>query len=241
MMSLPDDHVQWDSLVDKQHKLWKEEQKKRTASGSSPWDMAHITISRTYGARGYRIGELVGEKLRWKVYSRTLVEYIANRSNLRQKVVEAFDEKKRTRTLSQTLFEPSAYTPDKHYRHLVQVLLSLANHGHAVIIGRGANFITNKMEGLHVRVTASLESRIERYANQQKISFKEAKKKVESIDKERADYIKYHFQQDPTDPHHYDLVINVENLTNEQVAEIIISALEIKLGEKRPELPATAD
>ena len=118
----------------------------------------------------------------------------------------------------------------------MQVILSLANHGRAVIIGRGANFITNKKDGLHVRVTASLESRIERYANQQKVSFKEAKKKVESVDKERADYIKHHFQLDPADPHHYDIVINVEHLTNEQVAEMIIACLEAKFGTKRPQL-----
>lgn len=237
-MSFADDRVQWDSLVDRQLHLWHEQQKKQTdLNPLCRWDTGHLTISRTYGARGYRIGELVGQKLKWEVYSRKLVEYIADRSNLRHKVITDFDEKKRSRTLSQTLFEPSAYSADKHYRHLVQVILSLAEYGRAVIIGRGANFIADSKTGLHVRVTASLHSRIERYANQQKVSFKEAKKKVESVDRERADYIRHFFHQDPEDPVFYDMVINVEHLTNEQVAEMIISAMQIKFGAPRPQEP----
>lgn len=238
-MSLVDDNIQWDSLVDRQLRQWQEKEEKQKSREKSvcPWDTAHLTISRAYGARGYRIGQLVAEKLHWQVYSRSLVEYIAERSNLRQKVVADFDEKKKSRTLSQTLFEPSSYSSDKHYRHLVQVILSLADHGRAVIVGRGANFITDRQNGLHVRVTASLDARIKRYANKEKVSFKAAKRKVESVDKDRADYIKHYFHQDPEEPHHYDLVINVEHFTNEQVADMIISAMEVKFNAPRPMAP----
>lgn len=236
-MSLADENVQWDSLVDRQMHLWQEKQ--RDHKTLCPWDTGHLTISRTYGARGYRIGELVGQKLKWEVYSRKLVEYIADRSNLRHKVIADFDEKRTSRTLSQTLFEPSAYSSNKYYRHLVQVILSLADHGRAVIVGRGANFIADRKTGLHVRVTASLESRIERYASQQKVSFKEAKKKVEAVDRERAEYIRHFFHQDPEDPAHYDVVINVEHLTNEQVADTIIAAMAIKFGYPPPKESTT--
>lgn len=237
-MLLFDDNVQWDSLVDKQLRLWREKQHREEKSTSvCPWDSAHLTISRAYGSRGYRIGQLIGEKLHWEVYSRQLTEYIAERSNLRQKVVADFDEKKKIRSISQTLFQPSAYTSDKYYRHLVQVILSLADHGRAVFVGRGINFITDRKMGMHVRVTASLESRIERYAKQQGVSEKEARKRVEGMDRERAEYIWQYFRQDTTDPHHYDLVINVEHYTNEQVAEMIIGAMEIKFDHPRPKQP----
>ncbi len=238
MIKMTDDPIQWESLVDRQVQLWHkhdEEKLERSGLKISPWDTAHITISRAYGARGYRIGTIIAEKLNWEVYSRQLVEFIADSSNLRHKVVEDFDEKKKMQTLSQTLFDPKAYSSDKHYRHLVQVILSIAEHGRAIIVGRGANFITDRDKGLHVRVTASLNHRIERYANKEKVSFKEAKKKVESMDREKAEYIEHYFKADIADPHNYDLVINVEHLTNEQVADIIISALEVKLGAPRPQ------
>ncbi len=237
-MSLLNENVQWDSLVDKQLRLWREKQKRQDVSTTvCPWDSAHLTVSRAYGSRGFRIAQLVGEKLQWEVYSRSLVEYIAERSNLRHKVIADFDEKKKIRTLSQTLFQPSAYTADKYYRHLVQVLLSLADHGRAIFVGRGVNFVTDHNMGMHVRVTASLESRVERYAAQQGVSLKEARKKVEATDRERAEYIQHYFHQDTTDPHNYDMVINVEHYTNEQVADIIISGMEVKFNHERPQTP----
>jgi cytidylate kinase len=149
--------------------------------------------------------------------------------------VEDFDEKKKKGAFSKTLLNPSAYSSDKHYRHLIQVILSIADHGRAVIIGRGANFITDKDNHFHVRVTASLEHRIKRYANKNSVSLNEAKKVVESVDRERAEYVSHHFKADVDDPHHYHLVVNVEHLTNEQVARIIVSALGIKLGSPVPD------
>ena len=199
------------------------------------WKSAVITISRAYGARGYRIGELIAKRLNWQVYSRKLVEHIAETSKLRHKIVSDFDEKKKSQWFSSSLFNPNAYSSDKHYRHLIQVILSIADHGQAVIVGRGANFITEKENAIHVRVTAPLKHRIERYANKMKLSYKEARKIVESKDRERADYIKHYFNADIADPNHYHLVVNVEHLTNEQAARIITTSLGIKLGSPTPD------
>lgn len=238
MLKKVEDPIRWQSLVDRQVQLW-EKRDEDTKVDADPiakvWNTSLITISRTYGARGFRIGELIADKLNWQVYSRELVEHIAESSNLRHKVVADFDEKKNQQSLSRALLNPSAYSSDKHYRHLIQVILAIAEHGRAVIIGRGANFITEKENHYHIRVTAPLEHRINRYANKMKVSYKEAKKIVESIDRERADYIAHHFKADVADPHHYHLVINVEHLTNEQVARTVVSALGIKLGSPTPD------
>lgn len=236
-MSMGNDHIRWEGLVQNQVRLWKEreEQEPKTAENEkSAWDKAHITISRAYGARGYRIGELIAKTLHWKVYSRKLVEHISDTANLREQIIKEFDEKKHNVSISQIIFDPQAFSSDKYYRHLLQVILAIVQHGQAVIVGRGANFVATSEPGLHVRVTASFESRVHRYANKQKVPYKEARKKVESVDRERAHYIKYYFHKDIEDPHFYDLVINVEHYSNEQVAEMIIHALEVKLNAKRP-------
>ena len=236
-MTVSDEHVRWDALVDSQLRLWHErdKEKERPAKMASKWDRAHVTISRQYGARGYAIGQLVAQKLGWEIYSRNLVEHIAEQTKLRDKVIAEFDEKKRLATLTQLIFDPSAYNADKHYRHLIQVILSLTQKGRAVIVGRGANFIAGWDNGLHVRVVASLESRIRRYAEKERVTEREARKKVESMDHERAEFIRHYFHADIENADHYDMIINVEHLSNEQVADMIISALEIKLCEPRPE------
>ena len=230
--------IRWQSLVDRQVQLWQkrdEDAPKKSGLDEDRWNSSLITISRAYGARGYRIGELIAEKLDWQVYSRQLVEYIADSTNLRHKVVADFDEKKKQHSLSNSLFDPKAYSSNKHYRHLVQVILSIADHGRAVIVGRGASFIAEKENNFRVLVTAPIEHRIHRYANQMKLSYKEAKKIVENKDKERADYISHYFKADVMDARNYDLVINVEHLTNEQVARTIVSALGIRLGSLTPD------
>ncbi len=232
---MANEHVRWDGLVHNQVRLWEERRENEAGNPTDPqhvWDKAHITISRNYGSRGYRIGELVGKKLNWEVYSRSLVEHISETANLREQIIHEFDEKKRSLSLSQIIFDPKAFSGDKYYRHLLQVILAIANHGRAVIVGRGANFIADAHTGLHVRVTASFESRVHRYANKQKAPYREARKKVESVDRERAEFIKHYFNKDIDDPHFYDLVINVERFTNEQVADMIIHALKVKFKEK---------
>ena len=164
-----------------------------------------------------------------------MVEHISDTANLREQIISEFDEKRRSATLSQLLFDPKAFSGDKYYRHLLQVILAIAHHGRAVIVGRGANFVADSETGLHVRVTASFESRVQRYINKQKVPYRDARKKVESMDRERAEFIKHYFRKDIEDPHVYDLVINVERYENEQVANMIVHALEVKLKEKRPE------
>ncbi len=237
-MPIEDEPVHWDVPASHQMRLWQEREKQEDRpleKRASKWDKAHVTISRQYGARGYAIGRLVAQKLGWEVYSRNLVDHISRRAKLREKVISEFDEKKQLAKLTQLLFNPGAYSSDKFYRHLVQVVLSISRQGRAVIIGRGANFICDKEFGLHVRVIADLESRIKRYAEKEGVTLREARRKVIAVDRERAEFVRHYFGADIEEPRHYDLVLNVEHFNNEQAADIIIAALEIKLGEPRPQ------
>jgi cytidylate kinase len=239
-MSIAEEHIRWDSLVDSQMQQWQErdKEKKRQLQKPTIWDQAHITISRQYGARGYSIGQVISRKLDWQIYSKNLVDHISETAKLRDKVIGDFDEKKHLATIPQILFDPGAYSSDKYYRHLLQVVLAIAHKGRAVIVGRGANFITDHDLGLHIRVTASLESRIKRYAEKERVTQREARKKVMGVDQERAEFVKHYFHCNIDDSHHYDLIVNVEKFSNEQVADMVIAALEIKLSTTRPELLA---
>ncbi len=239
-MSMTGDPIKWRDLVGKQVNLW---QARRAWKEEHPdkdvcvWDKAHVTISRAYGARGYKIGERIAELLKWQVYSKRLVEYVAETAKLREKVVSMHDERRHRSSLSQTFFESNPYTSDKYYRHLVQVILAIADQGRAVIVGRGGSFITDNTFGLHVRLTAPMEYRIQRYMAKNDVSIKEARKKVESMDETRDEYTRHYFHAAIDDPNNYDVTINVQDFDNEAVANYIISLLEIKFGEERPKHP----
>ncbi|NOY59252.1 MAG: cytidylate kinase-like family protein [Calditrichaeota bacterium] len=240
-MPIKPQSMKWDKLVSSQISLWefrkKLEEKQPHKDAENPWHKAHITISRSYGAKGFEIAKMLGRKLHWEVYSRNLVEYISETSNVRNKLVETFDEKTKNEIQNwvHTLLDSQVMTTDKYFKHLASVLMTIEEHGQAIVVGRGANFLFNHEIGLHVRITASLEWRVAHVAEKWGISEKDAKKLVNKHDSDRLAFIRRYYQRDANDPTAYDLVINIERLTLEKVADIILSALEIRLGRPRPE------
>ena len=53
----------------------------------------------------------------------------------------------------------------------------------------------------------------------------EAVRWVEKTDAERVRFVKDHFQKDPTDARHYDLVLNSSRFTVAECADLILEAL----------------
>ena len=64
----------------------------------------------------------------------------------------------------------------------------------------------------------------------QSISEAEARETVALRDKERADFVKHHFKRDIECPSDYDLVVNSDTFSLEDLAEIVLVALETKLS-----------
>src|SRR2546423_1340234 len=82
-----------------------------------------------------------------------------------------------------------------------ETVLRLAEEGNVILIGRGANIITSKLEHvLHVRLVGSLEKRVENIQKLQGLSKKAALEFIRRADQGRRRYLKKHFDQDPDDP-----------------------------------------
>jgi cytidylate kinase len=238
-MPIKSDSLKWDRLVKSQVSLWevrKQLEDEEGKKGGNPWEKAHITISRAYGARGYEISKIMAQKLNWEVYGGNLVQYISETSKIRHKVVESFDEKKTNEMQNwiHTIMDTRAMGTDRFLKHLVSVLVSIAEHGQAVIVGRGGNYALDKKSGLHVRVTAPFDMRVKRIVEAKDISLREARKIVKQKDSERAAFVRRYFHSDIANAEDYDLVINKENIDVEHGAEIILKAMEIKLDAERP-------
>ncbi len=54
----------------------------------------------------------------------------------------------------------------------------------------------------------------------------EATARVENTDRERNRFITDHFQIDPLDPAHYDLILNAATFSCAECADLVIAALE---------------
>ena len=212
----------------KAHECWNAQQ--RIESGSERADSAHFTIalSRETGTYGAAIAREVGNRLGWPVYDSELLQRIADDMGVHRNLLENVDERQQN-WLSECLAALSAQpgiNQSAYFRRLVETLLSLASHGHCVIVGRGATKVLPQATTLRVRIVAPREQRILAVQREHKITLKEATARVENTDRERNRFVMSHFQIDPTDPANYDLVLNAGRLSCADCAEIVIAALD---------------
>jgi cytidylate kinase len=109
--------------------------------------------------------------------------------------------------------------------HLVETVLALGVHGECVIVGRGASFILPPETTLRVRLIAPVRNRVAVLSRKLGLSEKEAAHKVRTIDRQRNDFVHDHFQKNPTDPHHFDLILDASRMSVADLATLIIEAL----------------
>jgi cytidylate kinase len=186
-----------------------------------------IAISREAGANGSAIAHLLGERLDWPVYDYELVERIAGEMGLRSQLLESVDEKRMSwlQECAESFSSGKSVTENAYVRHVVETLLTLALHGECIIVGRGANVVAPPETTLRVRLVAPLCERIATVRKRRNLSFEEAQRWVEKIDRERAHFIEDHFHKKADDPHLHDLVLNTSRFSLEECAEIIIDVL----------------
>lgn len=189
-----------------------------------------ITIARDPGSGGKLIGQKVAQKLGYNFYDNELIEEIAKSTNLRKAVLSQIDEKGRTalQDLVQGFINPNYVSDVTYFTQLCKVILTLAYKGKAVILGRGANFITPFAQGLHVRITAPKQVCIQRAIDFEGHAPAKAKELVEQIELDRREFVKQYFGQDIRRSHHYDLTLNTMFYKPDEAAEIVLAAFKQK-------------
>jgi len=198
-----------------------------------------ITISREYGCMGYsiaeglqgRLNEMCDERFLWIVFDRALVEKVSSDNNLAAELIDSLNEKHRSEIVQtvDTIFlgRPNEYTI---FQMLAKTICGLAQKGHAIIMGRGACLIAKDInKGFHVRLIAPLDYRVQITEQTRDVSSrKEAEALVNKMDKERESFVERFTLKSVSDPNHFDLIINVERNSIEEVIEIILSAIRIR-------------
>jgi len=189
-----------------------------------------VTVSRDPGSGGKPIAEMLAKKLGFKFYDRELVTQIAKSAKMRKSLLSEVDEKGRNLMTDfvHQMLNPDYVSDIEYMRHLCKVVLAIAYKGKAVILGRGANFITPQASGLHVRITAPRNVRIRRAIQYEGYSAKEAKKSVLANEKDRKEFIKQYFDEKIGDPNHYDLILNTTFYTLDQACKVIETAFKQK-------------
>ncbi len=207
-----------------------------------------LLISRECASGGGRIARLVGERLGWGVFDGELVDEVARLAHERQRLIASVDERFVSvweHTWQEVLLRTGAV--DHVYLYwLRQVILSIAHHGNAVIVGRGAQHLLPPQCALRVRFVAPIEFRARAAAEAGQLPIKDALAKVKAADVAREAFIwkTYHTRADS--PFNYDLIVNTGDTGIPAATEIVLGALAAKLGvhaaagNHHPRHPATA-
>lgn len=192
----------------------------------------YLIISREKGAGGNTVARLVGKRLGWQVFNDEIVDEIAQKAHVRRQLIESLDERDRA-TIQDIIgqwLNPQGIGTSDYLVYLKQVVLTLGHQGDVVIVGHGARFILPGQFGLCVRMVAPIEARTRRIADKARLSLDAARVEVERTDRERVKLIRRHFGHDVTDPLSHDLIINTAAMNAETAAEVVITALQRKLG-----------
>ena len=214
--------------------------------------MPVITISRQFGAAGVPVGRALADRFGAEFLDRAIVAQVAVRSGIPERDLESYDERmpgfwqRVAAALASSSPEPEVpslpyadHLPSAMSVHdrLVAitrgVIEEAAARGNAVIVGRGAAFILGKHPGMvHVQLHASMESRIrllmsrvEELPDEARPEEKSLRELCESIDSERAEYVRRLFGADWLDARHYDLAIDTGRIGVARTVTIIEHAV----------------
>jgi cytidylate kinase len=200
-----------------------------------------IALSREVGARGTSVSREAGARLGWPVYEDEILQRVAQEMKLQVHLLERVDERHPS-PLQEfiELFSPGGRAKEADFiRHLTKTLMALAAQGGCIIVGRGAAQLLPAETTLRVRLMARLEDRIAVMSRELGIPYEEAARHVEQTDRERIRFVQNHFHRDPTDPQHYDLVVNSSRFSVVECAELVIEALR-RLQARAPARAASA-
>ena len=104
-----------------------------------------------------------------------------------------------------------------------QILMEVGSMGSAVIVGRGsAHYLTNRKDVFHVFIYGSLDDKVRRLVTTGK-SEKDALESVETVDRDRAAFIKRYFGHEWPSRPLFHLMLN-SALGDDVVVETILNA-----------------
>jgi len=215
-----------DSLIDVHIHQWEKDREQKEKKSAPQKYSPIITISRQIGSGGAEIGELVSQELGYQLLDKNIVESIAKQAKTRQSAVETIDERAYgiVEESLRAVFVSDDLSKTKYIKHLTEVLVVAAQHGKAVIIGRGANILLKSFPVLRVRITCPFRTRVERFAEKNHISQKEAENMIKKSDEDRAAFFKSYFHTNIDSAENYDMIINTEKIHTKQAADIIQKA-----------------
>ncbi|KAF0131207.1 MAG: hypothetical protein FD155_871 [Bacteroidetes bacterium] len=194
-----------------------------------------VTISRETGCHSKVIAQLLQKEIqrlsgqKWRIVSKeTIFDAVKELKINPQQLNHVLDAQEKSHLEEIMMaFGDGRYKSYKAVRKtLMEIIKGFASEGHNIIIGRAGALITAGLRsGTHIRLTASIEWRIQSISTQQGIGFGDAALFVEHTDEKRRKLFRDFNGKDP-DNALFDLIINNERIPDTDAVQLIIKLME---------------
>ncbi len=193
-----------------------------------------ITIARSYGSGGRTMAKMLAEKMGIECYDREILRMASDESGINEALFGQADEKLRKSTLL-SILRSNPYTgkllgpenadfvsDDNLFNYQAKIMKELAEKESCVIIGRAADYVLRDYDNvIRIFCYAPKNDCIKRVMETDGLSAKEAEKRIEKIDKYRADYYHYYTGGEWNDARNYDLCIDTTSMSYEDLVTMV--------------------
>lgn len=204
-----------------------------------------ITLDREYGAGGSEIARKLGDRLGWTVWDERLTLEIALRMDCDGDAVRQREERQDPLyyRMAKAFFRGSAEGVHQSAQMKVvdadciremseKVVREAAARGRVIIVGRGsAHYLRDRPNSFHLFVHAPLAERIRRLELRGERA-DTAAELAETVDRDRAAFIRRYFAREWPDRHLYHLTID-SSIGDEAVVRTVLGAIAI-VEESKP-------
>ncbi len=195
-----------------------------------------ITINREVGSGGRTVGRKLAEKLGVKYCDKAVIEGLTQKFGLSPERIEEIKAKKKSwwndiNSYYQTLVNSADLPMEAEvkldnktmFETEKRILQELATQSSCVIAGRAGFIVFREWPNhLNIFIQASMDHRIKRIMNRRNVTLDDARAIIAKMDATREAYIKKYEDTTRYDTRNYNLVIRMDDLTEDDAAEIII-------------------
>jgi cytidylate kinase len=180
--------------------------------------MSIITISRGSLSGGRALAERLAERLGYRcISSEALIEAAAKYGVPEPKLSEVFEK-------TPSFWERLTKSRRLYLIFIQAAMCELAQQGQLVYHGQGGQQLLKGVgHVMKVRLIAPLDYRIKAAMEREGLASREAAMQyIQQVDEERLRRLRYMFNVDWRDPALYDVVLNIEHMSLETAADVVI-------------------
>ena len=212
-----------ETLVERQAQRWQlAERLEHPARAEMPKPC--VAFSQLPYSGGDLVAARVAAQLDFGLFDSAIVSEIARERGVHESLVVGLDQRVRgaIERYVTDAFHRHALTEDEYFRQIIRIASTIGQRGRAVLVGRGAPFILAPQHTLRVLVVASAATRVERCAAAGGLTLEQAKAQVTEDDRQRQDFLSFHFRLRHDDPSLYDVAVNTDHLSLDDAAGVIV-------------------